>query len=402
MNNEPQHIKTGLRVALGVIGLVVVFLGGVYVGYQNRPAMAAVTGLVHKEPVGIDTDFNPFWKAWKIVDEKFPGAASISNEDKLYGAIKGLLTAYKDPYTTFFNPEESKVFESEIAGEFSGIGVEIGQKDGVLTVIAPLKNTPADRAGIKAGDKVVKINDTITTDMSVDKAVDIIRGEKGSPVVLTIIREGSNEPKVFTIKRDTIALPTVDTEVKGDVFVIHLYNFSAQSPALFESAFHEYLNSGKTNLLLDLRGNPGGYLEAAVSIGSRFIPEGKIIVKEIGKTDRDVSMHTSRGPVTFPSTHKLMILVDKGSASASEILAGALSEHKIGTLIGEQTFGKGSVQEVVRLTNNTSLKVTVAKWYTPNGVSISDNGLTPAIKVAQPLDAKSDIQLDEAIKLFHK
>ena len=406
MRNQPPHIKTGIRILGGLIVLGGVFLGGVYVGYDNRPSMQQITGLVHKDTPALagGVDFRPFWAAWQIVEEKFPGADKVSAETRLYGAIKGLTASFGDPYTTFFPPEENTVFQTEIAGSFSGIGVEIGEKDGVLTVIAPLKNTPAYRIGIKSGDKIVKIGTKITSDMSIDEAIKIIRGEEGTSIDLTIVREGLSAPKVFSVKREKISLPTIDTEKREDekVFIISLYNFSAESPKAFKGALDEYLASGYTNLLIDLRGNPGGYLDAADMIGSWFIPEGKVIVKEVGKTPEDITVHTSSGPTLVPSTHKIVVLIDKGSASAAEILAGALSEHGIATLAGEQSYGKGSVQEVVSLTNTTSLKVTIAKWYTPNDVSISEQGLIPQVVIKQPLDAKSDIQLEETLKLFKK
>lgn len=404
MEPSKKHLNTGARIFVGIICLVGVFLLGVYIGFENRPASQKITGLINKESVTVEanTDFEPFWKAWKLVKDKYPEASKTTDQEHLYGAIKGLLASFGDPYTTFFTPEESKVFESEIAGEFGGVGMEMGQKDGVLTVIAPLKDTPAYKAGILAGDKIVKINDEVSTDMSTEKAVTLIRGEPGTTVSLTMIREGVNEPKVFEIVRAKISIPTVDTEMHPDkgVFVIKLYSFSAQSPQLFQNALNEFANSGYDKLVLDLRNNPGGYLEAAVSMAGWFVPEGKVIVKEIGKTDKDVVLHKSKGPGTLSGKIKMVVLVNKGSASASEILAGALSEYGVATLMGQQTYGKGSVQELIKLTSDTSIKITVAKWYTPEGVSISDNGLTPKVKLESNKDDKVDTQLQEAINYF--
>lgn len=404
METNKNHLHTAARVLVGIACLVGVFLLGVYVGFENRPASQKITGLVNKEPttVGATTDFGPFWKAWSLVKDKFPEANKTTDQDHLYGAIKGMLASFGDPYTTFFTPEESKIFESEIAGEFGGVGMEMGQKDGVLTVIAPLKDTPAYRAGLLAGDKIIKIDDKVSADMSTDSAIDLIRGEPGTSVKLTIAREGLSEPKVFNIVRAKISIPTVDTEKHPDkkVFVIKLYSFSAQSPNLFQNALKEFADSGYTNLVLDLRNNPGGYLDAAVSMAGWFLPEGDVVVKEIGKTDKDVVVHKSKGPGIFKGKIKMVVLVNKGSASASEILAGALSEHGVATLIGQQTFGKGSVQELMKLTSDTSIKITVAKWYTPNGISISDNGLTPKVKLEPNKDETKDTQLEQAINFF--
>lgn len=401
-DQQKKHIHIGLRtfaVALSIIG---VFFLGVYVGFENRPSSQKIVGVINKEPtkeLSIATDFEPFWKAWALVQEKYPDAEKTTNQEHVYGAIKGMLASFGDPYTTFFTPEESKMFESEIAGEFGGVGMELGQKDGILTVIAPLKDTPASRAGILSGDKIVKIDDTLSADIGVDKAIDMIRGEPGTSLTLTIVREGLAQPKVIPLTRAKISIPTVDTERREaeGVFVIKLYSFSAQSPSLFQNALKEFADSGYTKLVLDLRNNPGGYLDAAVSIAGWFLPEGKVVVKEVGKTDKDVVLHKSKGPGIFNGKIKMVVLVNKGSASASEILAGALSEHGVATLIGEQTFGKGSVQELMRLTSDTSIKITIAKWYTPDGVSISDSGLKPKIIIESKNDDENDTQLQQAI-----
>lgn len=406
-NISPAHIRTGLRILAGLIVAAGVFFGGIYVGYANKSATEKIQGVINKESsITSSTDFDTFWKAWAILDEKFADADKTSAQDRMYGAIKGMMASFGDPYTTFFPPSENTVFETEIAGTFSGIGVEIGEKDGVLTVIAPLKDTPADKAGLKSGDKIIAIDDTTTVDLSVDKAITLIRGKAGTTVKLTVIRQGLTESKIIPIVRQQIDLPTVKTEKRADaqVFIIHLYNFSAKSPSAFYDALQEYIASGYPNLIIDLRGNPGGYLDAATKIGGWFIPEGKTIVKEIGKTPDDVTVHTSTGPVLFPKKSKLIVLVDKGSASASEILAGALADQNIGIIAGEQTFGKGSVQEVVKLTQDTSMKVTIAKWYTPNGVSISKSGLTPTVKIpyVESKDGTTDAQLESAVALFKK
>jgi carboxyl-terminal processing protease len=406
MEKSQKHIHTGIRIFVVILCLCGIFLGGVYVGFENRPASSKITGLINKEPEAIaaGADFGPFWKAWNLVQEKFPGADKTTAQQHVYGAIKGMLASFGDPYTMFFTPEESKVFESEIAGEFGGVGMEMAQKDGILTVVAPLKNTPAYKAGILANDKIVKINDKSTKNITTDGAIDLIRGEPGTKVSITIAREGASEFKIFDLTRGKISIPTVDTEFRKDagVFVIKLYSFSAQSPELFRKALTEFADSGSTKLVLDLRNNPGGYLDAAVSMASWFLPEGEVVVKEIGKTAKDSIVHKSKGPGIFKDKIDMVILVNKGSASASEILAGALSEYGTATLMGQQSFGKGSVQELMKLTNDTSIKITVAKWYTPKGVSISDNGLTPKVILENNKDITKDDQLEKAINFFKK
>ena len=405
-NKVPLQVKIALRI-LGVMVIIgIIFLGGVYVGYDNRPAFAKVSDLVHQADSSVTTaDFSEFWKAWQLVSQNFaPGAnaAKTTDQDHVYGAIQGMVASFGDPYTTFFPPSQNNQFQAQIAGSFSGIGIQIGMKDGVLTVIAPLKGTPAEAAGIKAGDAIIKIGDTNTSTITIDQAVDMIEGKDGTTVTLTLARQGAPTPIVLTITRKTINLPTVDTETRSDkgVFIIHLYTFSAQSSELFKQALNSYLASGYHNLLLDLRGNPGGYLDAAVQIGSEFVPQGEVIVKEIGKNPNDITIHNSTGPKVFPAGDKLIILADQGSASAAEILAGALSQQGIGTLVGQQTFGKGSVQQVMPLTSDTSLKITIAHWYTPDGTSISAKGLTPKILIPFDTTAKTDTQLDKAVDLF--
>jgi len=406
LHTAPKHVKTALRILGGLVFVGLIFLGGVYIGYDNRPAFAKVTGIVHAtDPNGGTADFSTFWKAWQLVEQNFAPAKSdtptVTAQDRVYGAIQGMVASFGDPYTTFFPPSQNTQFQAQIAGSFSGIGIEIGQKNGILTVIAPLKGTPAERAGVKSGDQIIKIDSTVTSSLTVDQAVSMIQGKNGTTITLTLARQGVSTPIVLPIVRNTIELPTVDTEEKPNgVFVIHLYTFSANSATLFKNAMEKYLASGDHKLLLDLRGNPGGYLDAAVQIGSEFIPAGKTIVKEIGKNPKDVTIHTSTGPTIFPQGDKLIILADQGSASAAEILAGALSQNGIGTLVGTQTFGKGSVQQLMQLTSDTSLKVTVAHWYTPDGTSISLKGLTPKIVIPFDSTSKTDTQLQKAIDLF--
>lgn len=426
---QPTDGKRVSSISLAVILLAGVFYAGFTFGERHQSPLEKVSTLYGKEsPPGLQntTDFSPFWSAWNVLNEKYVPAtttAIASDEQKLWGAIEGLTASLKDPYTVFFPPEESKLFESEINGSFEGIGMEIGIKDDVLTVIAPLKGTPAERAGILPGDRILKINEETSSSLRVDQAVKLIRGKKGTEVRLTLLREG--KPDSFEIKviRDVIDLPTIDVELKpgkitvgenagkesgltkDGVYIIHLYNFSATSPRLFRDALRKFVESGSNKLLLDLRGNPGGFLEAAVDIASWFLPAGKTVVTEDGGAKSAVKVHRSRGYNVFNSNLRMVILVNAGSASASEILAGALREHGIATLVGTKTFGKGSVQELVKLTPDTSLKVTVARWFTPNGLSISDGGLAPDVEVKltpEDIEKKKDPQMNKAIELLTK
>ncbi len=388
------------------LGLLLAFLVGMRYGeYRVRPS-DYVTGVYNINASTTDpVNFEPFWKAWNLINEKYAeSGTSTPTQDKVWGAIEGLANSLGDPYSVFFPPAETEIFEEMISGSFSGVGMEIGERDDVLTVIAPLKGTPAERAGIHAGDLILKIDDLSTADLSVDEAVGKIRGEQGTTVTLTVYREGEDEPRVLPIVRDKIIVPTLATELRDDkVFVISLYNFDANAVKAFSEAMGEFDRSGSNKLILDLRGNPGGFLDAAVAIASFFLPEGDVVVREAYDEGVDERVHRSRDYRFIDRQFDIVILVDKGSASASEILAGALREHEVAVLVGEQTFGKGSVQELIPITKDTSLKLTVAQWLTPNGISISKAGLTPDYPVARTSEdalADKDPQLDKAVELL--
>jgi carboxyl-terminal processing protease len=353
-------------------------------------------------------DFELFWKALIVLDKKHPDAKDISSEERVWAAIQGLTSSYGDPYTTFFNPEEMASFDEDINGEFSGVGMEVGLEDGYVTVIAPLKDSPAEKAGIRAGDVVTKINDESTLDMTIDQAVEKIRGPKGEIVRLTIARNGEGELIELEIVRDTIELTTIETSISPDdknIFIISMYNFSEDSSLEFNNAIQEFIKSGKKKLILDLRSNPGGYLTSAVDISSVFVPQGKVVVTESfsDSSEKEDIIYRSKGTnLKLPKDMKMVILVDKGSASASEIVAGALQEYKIATLIGTKTFGKGSVQEYLKLDNDTAIKVTVARWLTPLGNSIEESGLTPDYIVEYDSEAEKDSQIQAAVEILNK
>ncbi len=351
-------------------------------------------------------NLNEFWKVWNVLQTRFVqthASSSIPNSNKkIWGAIEGLTASYGDPYTVFMPPKDAKVFQEDIAGSFDGVGMEIGVKDGALTVISPLKGTPAKRSGMLSGDKIIAINKHSAEGMSADAAVKLIRGPRGTVVVFTVLRKN----KMLTIKvtRDTIQVPEVDYSLnkKTGVYKISIYTFSANSAELFNKAFDAFKKSGSKKLVIDLRGNPGGYLDAAVKIASHFLPKGYIVVTEDYKGKQTNAVHRSLGYNDVPKGTKIVVLIDQGSASAAEILSGALQDHKKATLIGTRSFGKGSVQELINV-DGASLKVTVARWLTPSGRSISDGGLTPDIKVDRTradVIAGKDPQMARAVKFF--
>lgn len=413
-----QEVRKRVRGA-GFTAFVVIvmgvfaFGGGLVVGARgidtsSLPAFAA--GAVGKQSQPQGVDFTPVWRAWHELEAKYvPGTNGtstepVSDQDKVWGMIQGLAASLGDPYTTFLPPSEAEVFQADISGSFEGVGMEIAIRDELLTVVSPLKDTPAARAGIQSGDRILKIDGVDTKNMDIDAAVQRIRGERGTSVTFTIAREGESELLDITVVRDVIDIPTIETELRSDgVFVIELWSFTSVSPQLFREALQEFVDSGSDKLLLDLRGNPGGYLEAAVDMASWFTPAGTVIVTEDYGDKREPIVHRSRGYDVFTDQLKMVILVDRGSASASEILAGALHEHGVAKLVGTNTFGKGSVQELVNITADTALKVTVARWLGPNERQIPLDGIKPDVEVKrtpEDVEAGLDPQLQKAVDVL--
>ena len=353
-------------------------------------------------------DMAPFWEVWKLLSEKYVATHStstISSQDKIWGAIEGLTDSLGDPYTVFMPPTQAEDFKQDISGNFEGIGMEVGIKDNTLSVVSPLKGSPAEKVGIKTGDKIIMINSTIANNLSVDQAVKLIRGPKGTAVKISVLRDGQNKPLEFSVTREIINIPSVKTDIKGNVFIISLFNFYAESRGQFREALKEFIKSKKTKLIIDLRGNPGGFLDAAVDMASWFLPMGKVIVREDfgAKSGEPEKVYRSKGYDIFTDKLKLVILVNEGSASASEILAGALQENGKAKLIGTKTFGKGSVQELISVAGNSSLKVTVARWLTPTGKSISDTGIMPdyVVKITETdIKAGKDPQMEKALEIL--
>lgn len=403
---KPAFAKIAkLGIAFALV-LAIGFAGGIAAGAEGKSVFSnlPILGDGLDATPDSEADLTDFWKAWNALDQRFVETHATgtppSISEKLWGAIQGLAASYGDPYTVFMPPSEAKQFKDDISGNFEGVGMEVGVKDGVLTIISPLKGTPAERAGLRSGDVILTIDKTSTDGLSTDQAVKLIRGKKGTTVTFNILREGSVSE--ISVVRDTIAVPTIETSQEGGVFIISFYSFTANSSQLFSKAMAEFRASGSRSLIVDLRGNPGGYLEAAVSISSHFLPKGAVVVTEDFKGKQENVVHRSRGIGGLPEGTKVVILIDQGSASASEIMAGALQDAGAATLIGATSFGKGSVQELVEI-NGGALKVTIARWLTPAGNSISDGGLTPDIEVArtrEDAEAKRDPQKARAIEFL--
>ncbi len=442
--NSTQAVFASVMFAL--VGAA--FVGGVYVGegrgadQLHRAGSTLGAGDTLAAQVAATTmgttDFSPYWNVWNTLEKKFiphgtSTATTTAPEDRLYRSIEGLVASYNDPYTVFMRPQVSEDFKIATKGSLEGIGAVIGEVGGDLVVVGPLDGSPAKKAGLVSGDKILAIDGVSTAGVPVDAAVDKIRGQGGTTVVLKIQSEGSDArevsivrgtieipstahtviarevPKV-AVKTDTTAPPSaepatpastspqpVETE-KRDFYVLKLFSFSQTSIAAFERELTQYVENGADTLIIDLRGNPGGYIESAIQIASWFLPEGSIVVREMTGPQKKETFHRStRRELLNDRMPKIAILVDKGSASAAEILAGALQEHGKAKLIGTRTFGKGSVQELISITDTLSLKVTVARWYTPNGLSISEGGLKPDIEIDPTSATSSDPWIDAAV-----
>lgn len=331
------------------------------------------------------------------------GAGQLDSAKLLEGAKRGLVEAAGDPYTLFLNAEEAEQLQDDLNGTFSGIGAEVAKKNERIVIVAPLSGSPAEAAGLRAGDIVAQIDGESTEGMSVDQAVSKIRGPEGSDVTLTIVR-GSEEPKDYVIKRQVINVPAVKSELKsGGIGYIELTRFDETATAQFIQAANDLKAQGATKFVVDLRNNPGGLLDGAVDVSDEFLDAGSVIVEE-KKEDKVVETFrsTRNGALLGVST---VVLINEGSASASEIVAGALQDNQVATIVGTKSFGKGSVQEIVELGGNTYLKVTVAQWYTPNGRNITKEGIQPDVTVELSRDdfnANRDPQLDKAIEILNQ
>lgn len=350
-----------------------------------------------------EVNFSLFWQVWKLLQENFVDKSKLDTQKMIYGAISGMVKSLGDPYTVFFPPAESKRFEEDVQGAFEGVGMEVDIKKEQLVVVSPLEGTPAERAGLRAGDKILEINGTSTADLTLDEAVKLIRGPKGTEVILTILRKGWEKSQDFKIVRDLIEIPSLTLEFKDDnIAYIKLSQFSEKAIFDFSKAAIDILNSPAKKIILDLRNNPGGYLEVAQNIAGWFLERGEIVVIEDFNSEENRKEYRAEGLARLLE-YPIVVLMNQGSASASEILAGALRDNRGIKLIGEKSFGKGSVQELEKLGDNSSIKITVARWLTPKGDLITEKGLEPDIKVEisdKDIEDGKDPQLDKAVEIL--
>lgn len=383
--------------AIGIIAFALAFYFiGFLVGHRNivfeQNFKPKVINLELGKPK--DLDFGIFWDAWNKVTEKFVGDASTSK--MMFGAIKGMVDSLGDPYSTFMEPTDNKLFIEDLSGEIQGIGAELSVKDGKLVIIAPLDDSPAQKAGLKPNDEIFQIDGEDTTDISLDAAIQKIRGRAGTQVKLLINRPDFKEPKEFNIKRAVIIVKSVEWEIKEGVGYIKISQFGEDTSRLTKQAADE-LKDQKA-IILDLRNNPGGYLDSSIDVASLFMERG-VVVKEKYKDGRVEELKTTLAQQFFKN--KVIVLINEGSASASEIVAGALKDSRQAIIIGKRSFGKGSVQEIENLSNDSALRITVAKWLTPSGLTIDKEGIKPDIEIDltdQDFAQNKDPQLDRALE----
>lgn len=382
--------------------LVAGFAGGFYFHQNYTGITVPLKEIINREkdmPQGVD--FSIFWETWDLIQTRYVDKDKLDTQELVYGALDGLVKSVGDPYTVFLRPKESQSFAQEIQGTFGGIGIEIGLRDNVLTVIAPINGTPAEKSGILAGDKILKIGDKSTEGIKINEAVELIRGPKGTPVRLTINRESFSTSKEITIFRDTIRIPTVSWKlIDNNTAYVQLFVFNRNVDADFKKIAREIVSSKADRIILDLRNNPGGLLDSSVNIASYFLEPNQLVTEERfsdGKVDE------FRTPANGQlKNYPITIIINKGSASASEILAGAIKDNRGVTIVGEKSFGKGSVQEVDELPGRAAVKITIAKWFTPKGVSIDDSGIEPDIEVErteEDINTDRDPQLDKALEV---
>ena len=403
---DKQKIDKFLSILIVLLVLGASFFAGTLYGYQNRPGIEKVANIAGKEttPKFQNVNFNLFWDVWSRLEDKYVDNSKLDRQKLIYGAISGMVRAVGDPHTEFMPPAEAQQFQQDIKGSFDGIGAEISIRKGMLTIISPLKGNPADIAGLKAGDKILKIGDTFTGDLSLDEAVRLIRGPHGTKVRLTIARDGLDKAKEYTVTRDIIKVMILETEQKPDgIFVIKLHQFTENAGFEFRKAVREFYRSGSKRIIFDLRNNPGGYLTVSVDIVSWFAKEGDIVARE-RFADGSEDTYRSSGYQLLEHV-PTVILINEGSASASEIVSGALRDLRNIPLIGHKSYGKGSVQEVEELAKNSSLKVTVAKWMTPKGIEIDGKGLEPDVTVEPPKDQENqkigyDPVMEKAVEIL--
>ena len=398
MKKLDKNWRNLLKFLAVILTIGLIYFAGYLVGHKNLVLEKGYIPKITNTELGApsDVDFSIFWDAWNVVSKKYVG--EVDQQKMVYGAISGMVSSLKDPYSLFLDPTEAKRFSEDLKGSFDGIGAELEARDGNLIVVAPLEKSPAEKAGIMAQDIITKIDGKEVSEMTFQDAINKIRGKKGTEITLTVVRQGWSEAKDFKITRDTIKIESVTWEDKDGFTYIKIRQFGDDTTKLMKQAAEFANKNGSKGIILDLRNNPGGYLDSAVDIASLFLDD-KTIVIEKGKDGSEKKINTTLTPKL--KDKKVVVLVNGGSASASEILAGAIQDYSRGTLIGEKTFGKGSVQNLEDLKDGSVVRITIAKWLTPNGRAIDKEGIKPDIEVKlteEDKKAGQDPQLEKALE----
>jgi len=391
------------KLVIIVLILASLSVGGIgfYLGTYFSLAEKIIYPSVSSEP-DTEVDCSVFWQTWNAIKEEFAGADQLDNQTLIHGASSGLIQSLDDPYSVFFTPEEAKIFEEDLSGAFEGVGMEIGMKNSQLTIISPLEGTPAQKAGLLPEDKILKIDNQFTQELSLEKAVQLIRGPEGTTVTLNIARIDKFSEKEFTLVRETIKIPTVEWELKDtDTAYIQINHFYGNTDQEFDQIAWQILNHPEVKrIVLDLRNNPGGYLNIVQGVGGWFLESGETLaIEKFSSGLEDVFPAEGNNKL---GSYPLVVLINQGSASGAEILAGALRDNREITLVGEQSFGKGSIQQPMNLGDGSMLKLTIAKWLTPQGISIDQNGLSPDIQIEmteEDYQEDRDPQLDKALEI---
>lgn len=402
---KPTHHRGrwALFALIAVIVVVGAFRFGYVTGKSGYVFVPKEFKVINQGDQPQTVDYSLFWKALDIVQQKYIDREHIDQQKVLFGAIRGAVSAAGDEYTEFFDPETLANFRTELQGSFSGIGAEIGKRNNNIVIVAPLKDAPAEKAGLRANDIIVTINGESTVDMQLDQAVSKIRGPEGSEVTLNLFREGGEETFEVKIVRAKIEIKSVEWEYKEvngkQIAVITISRFGDDTRDLFLQAINDIRSKSVAGIVVDVRNNPGGYLDTSVEVASQWLASGKLVVTEDHSTEED-TVYNSKG-YNLLGNYKTIVLLNGGSASAAEILAGALRDNNKAQLIGEKSFGKGSVQELVPLGETMAVKVTIAKWITPSGKNLNKDGLAPDIEVKlsdEDINNNRDPQLDRALQ----
>jgi len=395
-------------VALLVVSILVgtSFSSGWFLGEQRGARAAVPEGegrLLDKgempASVSEDVDFDDFWNVWNLVKENYY-KQPVSDRSLYYGAVRGMVAAAGDPYTMYFDPESSKEFKDMLSGTFSGIGAELGSKDGMVVVVAPLAGSPAEKAGLTAGDIILAVDDEDATKMSVDQVVARVRGVEGTEVVLSVVHDGADHADDIRITRKVIKIDSVKWNIDNEGFAtILIAEFNGDTTGLFNQAVNDVLSKNAKGIVFDLRSDPGGLLTAAIDVASAWTGYQTVVIQKQQEDARSYPGVSAPRLAGIPT----VVLVNGGSASASEIVAGALQDYGLATMVGTQTFGKGSVQDFRDLRDGGSVKITIAAWYTPKGRTINETGLTPDVVVEytkEDAHAKRDPQKEKALEIL--